>query len=147
MSCKSTVSLSSYSPTPRAAQPYPGLLFPPDLCSLRRWHWSGPSSSFFSYSEEAGWGIGVWLCQRFPVSSHQGCDLQVPICSQTQRAHCHAQCGYALLPPCVFPDVCHLADPTHIYSTLQTGWGICLPPAAQTHTLYGAGCMPGFSQL
>jgi len=87
-----------------------------------------------------GSGIRFWLRQRFPVSSHWDCDLQIPICGRAQPADFHAQCGYALLSPCVFPDVCHLARPTPICSPLQRGWRICLPPATQTHTL--CACVP-----
>lgn len=92
------------------------------------------------------WGVGVCLCQC-SLSSAQGCDLHISICGQPQCAHCHAHCSHAVLSPCASPDVCHLAEPTPICSTLWRGWWICLPPGTQTHTLSRAGCVPCSSQL
>lgn len=135
-----SISLSSYSPSvccaPRTAQPHLGLPFPPDSGSLRRRGRSGLSSWIFSFSEESG-----------ELGSAQGCDLHISICGQPQCALCHAHCGHAVLSPCAFLDVCHLAHPTPMCSTLQRGWRICLPPSTQTHTLSRAGCVPCSSQL
>lgn len=119
-------------PTQPAAQPHWGLQFPLALCTMDEIHLDPRPN--LSVAQRRLWSLVLTL-------SAFSCALALGLWfADSHLWPGHAQCGYALLSPCVFPDVCHLAGPTPICSPLQWGWRICLPPATQMHTL--CACVP-----